>query len=219
MQWIAENPWFPCLGLNGMGVHAHVRANRARSRPRDIEGKQTMSEKTAVQSAPRPSLAMGGGMLVAIFALSSLWVFVGGHFLHLHSFFASFVFLWYWGVVEKAEFNRLPASILGALTGVALSWQLSYLSAHYATAGLAAGVAVIAVAVFIQLMNWVPIAVNLCAMLFLAILTAPQFMGGVNYADVAATTLVGAVYGAAVIYAARRVVAGRGPAKAPLRAA
>jgi hypothetical protein len=168
-----------------------------------------MTDQTNTQAAPK-SIAAGLGMVVAIFVLSSLWVFLGGYFLHLHSFFAGFVFLWYWGVVEKAAFDRLPASLLGALTGVALSWQLSYLAAHYATAGLAAGVGIIAVAVFIQVMNWAPVAVNLCAMLFLAVLTAPQFMGHADYLDAGATIVAGAVYAAVLIYAAKRATAGRG---------
>lgn len=157
------------------------------------------------------SLAAGIGMLVAIFALSAIWVAFGGAVLHLRSFFASFVFAWYWGVMDKVAFDRLPAALLGALVGVVLAWQLSWLSAHYGTHGLVAGVAIIALAVFIQLMNWVPMAVNLCGMLFLAILTAPQF-AGTDFLDVGATILAGGLYMAAVVYVARRVMAARGMA-------
>lgn len=160
-----------------------------------------MSDQTAPAPAmPRPTIPAGLGMVVAIFALSSLWVGIGGGILHLHSFFASFVFLWYWGVMDRMALARLPANLLGALVGVALAWQLAYLSAHYGTQGLAAGVAIIAVAVFIQFMNWAPFAVNLCGMLFLAILTAPQFMGHPDFIDVGETIVAGALYAAVLVF-------------------
>jgi hypothetical protein len=172
-----------------------------------------MSEpKSDNSAAPRPSLAAGIGMLAGIFAASALWVVLGG-LLHLHSFFASFVFLWYWGVMDRLELNRLAPALLGALLGVALSWQLSFFSARFGGEGLAIGVGIIALAVFIQLMNWAPIIVNLCAMLFLAFLTAPQF-AGTDYVDVAATIIVSAVYVSVLVVVGKRVVAARAGGKA-----
>jgi hypothetical protein len=163
-------------------------------------------------AAPGMSLPMGIGSLVGIFGLSALWVGIGT-LLHLHSFFASFVFLWYWGVTDRLALNKLAPALLGALLGVALSWQLSYFAAHLGAEGLAIGVGIIALAVFIQLMNWVPIMVNLCAMLFLAFLTAPQF-AGTNYVDVALTIIASAVYVSVLVVVGTRVAAAWGGGKA-----
>lgn len=170
-----------------------------------------MTDQTSTPAAPQMSIAAGIGMVVAIFVLSSLWIGLGGKFLHLHSFFASFVFAWYWGAVERMAFNRWLPSVLGALAGVVLSWQLAYLSAHYGTPGLLIAVLLIAVAVFFLVMQWLSSVLNMSAMLFLALLSAPQF-AGVDYVDMAATIVAGAVFMAAVLFVIQRVMAARGSA-------
>ena len=161
-------------------------------------------------ATPRPTLLTGVGMLVAVFVLSALWVVIGGT-LHLHSFFASFVFAWYWGVMDRMEFNRLAPALLGSLVGVALAWQLNYLSAHYGAHGLAVGVAIIAVAVFIQFMQWAPMLVNLGGMLLLSILTAPQF-AHTDFMDVGETIIGSAVYLSVLVFIIKRIMAARAKA-------
>lgn len=153
-------------------------------------------------AAPKPTLLNGLGMLVGVFVFASLWVGIGSA-LHLHSFFASFVFVWYWGVMDRMAFNRLAPALLGSLVGVALAWQLSYFTAHFGAHGLALGVGIIAVAVFVQFMNWVPMLINLGGMLFLAILTAPQF-GQTDFRDVGLTILASAVYASILVFVIKR---------------
>jgi hypothetical protein len=108
--------------------------------------------------------------------------------------------------MDRMAFNRLAPALLGSLVGVALAWQLSYLATHYGTHGLAVGVGIIAVAVFIQFMSWAPMLVNLAGMLFLAILTAPQF-GQTDFLDVGLTILASAVYASVLVFVAKRVMA------------
>jgi hypothetical protein len=55
--------------------------------------------------------------------------------------------------------------------------------------------------------------VNLCAMLFLAILTAPQFSGHTDYVDAGATIIVSAVYVSVLVVAAKRIMAARAGGK------
>ena len=178
-----------------------------------------IDQPPTAQAAPGLSVPAGIGLVVAIFVFSSLWIGLGGRVLHLHSFFASFVFAWYWGSVEKAAFNRLPSSILGALLGVFLSWLLAYLSAHYGTAGLLVGVLAIAVSVFCLVMQYLASVVNMSAMLFMALLSAPQFTGTLNYLDMAATIVAGALFMAGVLYAGQRIFAARQQARARLKVA
>lgn len=175
-------------------------------------------QNTATPVATPPSLAFGLAGLVLIFACTGAWIYLGGRILHLQSFYASFVFAWYWGIVDKAEFSRLPSSILGSLLGVAVAWQLSYLSAHFATAGLAVGVGVIAVVLYMQIMHWGAYVINPATMLFLAVFTAPQLLGKVDDVDAGATIIAGALYMAAVIYVLKRVTGMGAPAKVPLEA-
>jgi len=160
---------------------------------------------TATAAAPRASLIFGLGGLVLIFGFTLGWVYLGGHILHLQSFYASFVFAWYWGIVDKAEFRRLPSSLLGTLLGLAVAWQLSYFSAHYGTAGLAVGIGVIAVLLYMQIMHWAPYVVTSGTTLFLAVFTAPLLLGKIDYVDAAATIIAGALYMAGVIYVLKRL--------------
>jgi hypothetical protein len=178
-----------------------------------------MTAPTGIDAKPRPSLVMGIIGLIAIFAGTGAWVYLGGQALHLHTFYASFVFAWYWGIVDKAQFSRLPSSLTGALLGIAAAWQLSYLSAHDATPGLAVAIGVIAVLLFMQIMHWGVFAVNPAMMLFLAVFTAPQLLGAVNYVDAMATTVAGALYMAGVIYVLMRVTGLGGTAKVSVEAA
>jgi len=163
-------------------------------------------QNTAVQAAQRPSLLFGLGGLVLIFAFTTAWVYLGGRVLHLQSFYASFVFAWYWGIVDKAEFSRLPSSLLGALLGVAVSWQLSYFSARYGTVGLGIGIGVIAVLLYMQVMHWGAYVINPVTMLFLAVFTAPQLLGKIDSVDAGATIVAGALYMAGVIFVLKRLM-------------
>jgi len=168
-----------------------------------------MSEQTIATPDAHPSLSkrlsFGLGGLVLIFAFTFAWLYLAGRVLHLHTFYASFVFAWYWGIVDKAEFSRLPWSILGCLLGLAVVWQLSFLSAHYGTAGAVVAVLVIAAVLFMQIMHWGARVINPGTMLFLAVFTATPIMGVVNFMDAGATTVAGALYMAAVIYMLKRV--------------
>jgi hypothetical protein len=167
-----------------------------------------MSEQTTVApAAPRLGLGVGIGMVVAIFGFSSLWIGLAGGLLHLHSFFASFVFAWYWGSVERLAFSRLVPSLLGSLAGVLLSWLLVYLSAHYGTPGLTVAVVLIALAVLCLVMQWFASVINMSAMLFLALLSAAQFAGRTNYLDMAGTIIAGGLFMALIVYIVQRVMA------------
>jgi hypothetical protein len=164
-----------------------------------------MTEQNTVPPAKKPSLLFGLAGVVAIFAFTTAWVYLGGRVLHLQSFYASFVFAWYWGIVDKAAFSRLPSSILASLLGVAVSWQLSYFSARYGTAGLGIGIGVIAVLLYMQIMHWAAYVITPATMLFLAVFTAPQLLGKIDSVDAGATIVAGALYMAGVIYVLKRV--------------
>ncbi len=165
-----------------------------------------MSEQNSAPQPARLGLGTGIGMVVAIFGFSSIWIGLGGHFLHLHSFFASFLFAWYWGAAERLDFKRWLPSLLGSLAGIAASWQLAYLTAHYGGAGTGIGVAVIALLVLCLVMQWFTSVVNMSAMLFMAVLAAPQFASA-NYLELAGAAAGGALFIGAVAFAALQIIA------------
>ncbi len=133
-----------------------------------------MSEESGKPVPPTP---MGGLVITFVVVIAIVgWIFLGVKLLGITSFFASFLFFWYWAAVEEADLKQWLQSALGALVGLALAWQSHWLAAQFGTQGLIAGLIVIIVAIYLQIMNWVPIAINRSAMLFLTVLAAPLIL-------------------------------------------
>ncbi len=167
-----------------------------------------------VQQMPIVSGLMLLGLIVVAIGV---FYFLGLEFLHLSLgvFFSSFLLLWHWATVEKAEFSGLPASLLGGLVGLALAWQSNYLTVHYGMPnGLVMGLVPIVVALFLVIMNWVPIAFNSSAMLFVTVLGAPALASSVNFLELSEAVVIGGFFFAAVVYLAKLYVDARAKAKA-----
>jgi hypothetical protein len=153
-------------------------------------------------TVPKPSLWVGFQLLMFVLAGVAGWVALGGAVFRLHSLFASFLLLWYWATVEKAQFKSLTAVIAGALVGVALAWVLKALPTIYGGWGLAAALLLVVLALYVQIMNWVPVAVNANTMLFLTVVAAPALLGSVDFPEVGEAVVLGAVYFAILVYLA-----------------
>lgn len=179
-----------------------------------------MSNSDAPAPAQMPLIS--GLMLLGTIALSILvFEVLGMKFLALKSFFASFTLLWYWATVEGAQFHKLPHSLLGALVGVALAWQMQICLAKFgATNGLIIGLLPIIIALFIVIMNWAPIAINGSAMLFLTVLGAPAFAAvKLDFVELSEAIVLGAIYFAIVVWLANQYVNWRNRVKARAGAA
>lgn len=157
----------------------------------------------ATMAPPRLGLSAALQLLGFIIAVVAIWLAISGYLLHLHAGFAGFLFLWYWGAVEKAEFDRLLPSAFGAIFGAVLAWQMMYLPSRFGAAGLVAGIAVLTAMVLVQLLNRAPLFVNNSTMLFLTVLTAPVLIGAVKLQDVTICVALGTVYFATAAYLAK----------------
>ena len=134
-----------------------------------------MCDEAQKPAPPTPMV----GLIITIVGIAVIagWIFIGLKLLGISSFFASFLFFWYWAAVEEADLKQWPQSALGALVGLALAWQSHWLAGEFGTQGLIAGLIVIVIAVYIQIMNWVPLAINRSAMLFLTVLGLSALLG------------------------------------------
>jgi len=76
-------------------------------------GEKDMSEP-AEGAAPLSPL---NGLLVLLLIVAAIvgWILLGSK-LGVTSFFASFLFLWYWAAVEQADFKQWPQCLCGAVT-------------------------------------------------------------------------------------------------------
>lgn len=70
--------------------------------------------------------------------------------------------------------------------------------------GALAVLGLIAVALLVHIMNWLPIAINAAYMLFLTVTTAPLLQGGEDFPSVVMAVLVGCAYFGALAFAAAR---------------
>lgn len=156
-----------------------------------------MSDETGKPAPPTPI----GGLVITLVAIIAIagWIFLGLKLLGITSFFASFLFFWYWAAVEEADLKQWLQSVLGALVGLALAWQSHWLAAQFGTQGLIASLIVIVVAVYLQIMNWVPIAINRSAMLFLTVLAAPLILEKLEPVETMKAIGLSALYFGAIV--------------------
>lgn len=149
---------------------------------------------------PAPPAPLAGLVITVIVVLALAgWIALGLTLLGITSFFASFLFFWYWAAVEQADMKQWPQSVLGAFVGLGLAWQSHWLPAQFGTPGLIAGLVVIVVALYIQIVNWVPIAINRSAMLFLTVLAAPILLEKLDPLEMAKAIGLGALYFGAIV--------------------
>jgi hypothetical protein len=151
-----------------------------------------MSDVTTPAAAPFSPMT---GLLIVLIGLAFivLWLFAGLK-MGLTSFFAGFLFLWYWAAVEHLDFKQIPQSLIGALVGLLIAWQSHWLPVHYGTTGLIVALLIIVAAIYIQLMNWVPLAVNRSTMLYLTVLGAPALLDKLDVVETGGAILFGAVF-------------------------
>jgi hypothetical protein len=158
------------------------------------------------QSGPAasPTLATGALITAVIVAAITGWVFLGPLALGITSLYASFLFGWYWISMEHGVFRQWLPCLLGALLGLAFNWAVHMLAPKLGMPGaLIAILVALAALIFVQVMNWLPVAVNRCTMLFITVLAAPALLEKMNFTEVAIAISGAAVYFAAVMKAVR----------------
>jgi hypothetical protein len=164
------------------------------------------AQAQAVHQAEVQQMPVVSGLMMLGFIVVSLGVFefVGLKFLRMgvEVFFCSYLLLWHWATVEKAEFTGLPASLIGALAGLALAWQSSYLTARFGMPnGLVMGLIPVIIALFIVIMNWLPMVFNSSTMLFVTVLGAP--LAKTDFLKLGEAAVIGAIFFAAAVYLAK----------------
>lgn len=178
-----------------------------------------MSDSSAESAPPPAPITVVSGLMLLGFIIIALAAFEAAGIMLIHMslevFFASFLLLWHWATVEKNEFSRLPHSVIGALVGVALAWWSGFAVAHFGMPnGLVMGLVPIIVALFLVIMNWIPVAFNSSAMLFVTVLGAPALAKGANYVDLSIAVILGGAFFSAAVWLALQYVTWRGKAKA-----
>ncbi len=164
---------------------------------------------TDSNSAPAaaPGALAGLGIVAIVVVAIVAWVALGSTLFSDVTLFGGFLLLWHWANLEHLEIRRMPATIAGALVGIALAWQVIYLSGIMGTNGLILGLLIMIAAIYLQVINAVPFLFNPAAMLFLTVAAAPLIQLKVDFAELAVATVVGGVFFGAFVEALKRIAA------------
>jgi hypothetical protein len=112
--------------------------------------------------------------------------------------FAGFLLLFHWaGVRHSAPAQFLP-SLFGALAGTGLAWLLA-IAPPLGMPLYVVAIALICVALFVDMVRWMPMVINTSFMLFLTIGTALPVAEKGNFPDIFAALLLGAAYFGGII--------------------
>ncbi|WP_205967769.1 hypothetical protein, partial [Paraglaciecola sp. 20A4] len=132
------------------------------------------------QQEKKPT-AVEGMIVTAVVTVGIItWILLGSLALNITSFFASLLFLWFWAGVEEANFDRWLPTLVGAFTGLLLALQIKYLPEELGTTGLIVSLLIVTLAVYVHIMDWIPVALNKAAMLFLTVFAAPPILDNID---------------------------------------
>jgi hypothetical protein len=165
-------------------------------------------------SAPAPGPLAGLGIVAIVVVAVVAWVIIGTALFSDVSLFGAFLLLWHWANLEALEIKRLPATIAGALVGIALAWQVVYLTTIMGSNGTILGLLIMVAAIYLQVINVLPFLFNAAAMLFLTVAAAPLIQLKINFVELALATVVGGLFFGLFVEAIKRIAAKFMPAAA-----
>lgn len=165
-----------------------------------------MSAENEAAEAEPPSLTAGFFILLIVIVGIVSWIFLGSA-VKVTSFYASFLFLWYWAVVDKLDFKKFIPSMVGALLGIAFAWG-PHMLPHYlgVTNGIILGIALIALAVYLVIVERLPFAFNPALTLYLTVMAAPVILETSDFRELALATLLGGGFFGLFVFAVMFIV-------------
>lgn len=98
-----------------------------------------MTDATSAPTAAAPGPVAGLGILAIVVVLVFAWAIIGTMLFSDLTLFGGFLLLWHWANLEALEIKRMPATIAGALVGIALAWQVVYLTQQMGSTGTIIG--------------------------------------------------------------------------------
>lgn len=152
-----------------------------------------MSEQIPAEPAPPPSLLAGFFILLIVIVGIVGWIVLGST-AKLTSFYASFLFLWYWSTVDHLDFKKFFFSMIGAMIGIGLAWGLHTLPTAMGTNGIILSLVLVVVAVYLVIIERLKFAFNPALTLYLTVVAAPALLENSNFGELALATLLGGAF-------------------------
>ena len=171
-----------------------------------------MTDSTSAPAAAAPGPVAGLGITAIVVVLVFAWAVIGTMLFSDLTLFGGFLLLWHWANLEALEIKRMPATIGGALVGIALAWQVVYLTQQMGGAGTVIGLLVMVAGIYLQVINLLPMLFNAAAMLFLTVAAAPLIQLKVDFVELAIATVVGGLFFGLAVEAIKWIAAKFGAA-------
>ena len=160
-------------------------------------------------TSPAAQLSAPKAALITVAVLVIVAILIGIYtLLNITHLFAGFLFALYWTAIKHADMKEFAPSLIGALGGLALAAALHHLPQMYGTPGLAAALAGVILAIFVQIRNSAPLLVNASFMLFLTVGTIPAVGALEDYPGLALALVVGAAYCGGLVWLMGRLNGG-----------
>lgn len=141
-------------------------------------------------------MSPGKGLLILLAVIVVIGIYIAiTAALGLTDFWAGFLFLLYWSMVEGAKPERLVPSIVGAFVGMGTAAMMVLLPPLLGEGtGMAVFGVTVLVLVYAVIMGWAPVAVNASTMLFLTVGTVPHIEGNADYGQIFLGIISGIVF-------------------------
>ena len=134
------------------------------------------------------------GILLAIVAIIGVYLAIAG-VLGITDYWAGFLFLLQWSMMEGTKRERLPHSAIGAAVGIAIACIPAWFApAIGVTPALILLTVAALTATFLFIKGWLPVAINAGTMVFLTVATIPHIGRGTTPAAILIGLASGVIY-------------------------
>ena len=170
-----------------------------------------MTEATSAvpEMAPTPGPVAGLGITAIVVVLLVVWTLLAAVALHVPAteLVGGYMLLWYWANNEQLQIKRLPAAIIGALVGIGIAWLLIYATVKYGGTGTAVALGVLILALYLDVIKAVPVAINPSTFLFVTLAAAPLVQLHVDWMQLVISTVFGGIFFGLVVEGLQRLAA------------
>ena len=166
------------------------------------------------EAPPPPGKIAGLAITAIVMVLIVGWIALALGVLKLTdtTLVGAFMFLWYWANNEQLRFDRLVPAMLGSLVGIGIAWFLVYGAQHYGGPGLTAALALLVLALYLDVIKALPLLVNTATMLFVTLAAAPLIQLHVDWIELVISTVAGGAFFAGAVFALQKLAARFAPA-------
>ncbi len=169
----------------------------------------TDATTAAPEAAAPPGPVAGIGITAIVVVLLVVWTLLAAVALHVPAteLVGGYMLLWYWANNDQLQFKRLPATIIGALVGIGIAWFLVYATVKYGGTGTAVALALLILALYLDVIKAVPLAINASTFLFVTLAAAPLVQLHVDWIQLVISTVFGGLFFGLVVEGLQRLAA------------